>query len=62
MSRMHKSQAAGGGAVYGLGFIGALVYFIQHAHNFWAFLGGFFEALVWPALVVYHLLGFLNIT
>jgi hypothetical protein len=28
-------QNPGGGAVYGLGFIGALVYFIQHAATFW---------------------------
>lgn len=44
------------GAVYGLGFIGALVYFIQHATTFWLGVLGFFKALVWPALVVYKVL------
>ena len=29
-----KGGAAGGGAVYGLGFIGALIYFIGHATSF----------------------------
>jgi hypothetical protein len=29
-------RGSGGGAVYGLGFIGALVYYGQHAAGFWA--------------------------
>lgn len=49
----------GGGAVYGLGLIGALVYYIQHAHGFWAVVLGILKALVWPAFVVYDLLGHL---
>jgi hypothetical protein len=44
------------GIVYGLGFIGAVIYFFQHAHGFWNFVLGFLEALVWPAIVVYHAL------
>jgi hypothetical protein len=53
-----KSHAsgAGGGAVYGLGLIGALVYFLQHATNFGEGVLGFLKALVWPALLVYQLL------
>jgi hypothetical protein len=43
-------------AVYGLGFIGALVYFIQHAPSFWAGLLGVGESLIWPALLVYKVL------
>ncbi len=46
----------GGEAVYGLGLIGALVYFIGHAQSFWGGLLGFLEALVWPAILVYKLL------
>ena len=49
------------GAVYGLGFIGALVYFIGHAGNFWEGVLGILKAMVWPAFVVYKLLGFLKI-
>ena len=43
-----------GGAVYGLGFIGALIFFIGHATTFWAGVLGFFQALVWPAFLVYE--------
>jgi len=47
------------GAVYGLGFIGAAVYYIGHADTFWVGVLGFLKALVWPAMIVYHLLEFL---
>jgi hypothetical protein len=43
-------------AVYGLGLIGALVYYWQHAAGFWAHLWAVAEAVVWPAFVVYDLL------
>ncbi len=46
--------------VYGLGLIGALVYFIQHADSFAAGVLGFLKAIVWPAMVVYKLLEFLK--
>ena len=46
------------GAVYGLGFIGAAVYFIGHAASFWDGVLGFLKALVWPAMLVYKLLDF----
>ena len=46
-----------GGAVYGLGFIGAAVYYIQHATGFWMGVLGILKAIVWPAILVYHLLG-----
>lgn len=46
----------GGDAVYGLGLIGALVYYIQHAHGFWGVILGILKALVWPAFLIYHLL------
>lgn len=53
----HSSAAGGGGgAVYGLGFVGALIYFIQHADTFWQGVLGLFQAMVWPAYVVYKLL------
>ncbi|MBN1171529.1 MAG: hypothetical protein JXA67_05095 [Micromonosporaceae bacterium] len=49
----------GGNIVYGLGLIGALVYYIQQADGFWVGVLGILKALVWPAFVVYHLLKFL---
>lgn len=44
------------GILYGLGFVGALIYFLQHADGFWNFVLGFLEAIVWPAIVIYHAL------
>jgi hypothetical protein len=46
----------GGGAVYGLGFVGALIFFIGNATTFWGGVLGFFQALVWPAFLVYEAL------
>lgn len=54
-----KCNGASGGA-YGLGFIGAAVYYIQHAESFGMGLLGLLKALVWPAFLVYRLLDFLN--
>jgi hypothetical protein len=48
-----------GGAVYGLGFIGAAVYFIANATGFWTGVLGILKAAVWPALVVHGLLNLL---
>jgi hypothetical protein len=47
-------------AVYGLGFIGAVVYYLQHATTFWVGVLGFFKALIWPAMLIYKLLEFLK--
>jgi hypothetical protein len=47
-------------AIYGLGFIGALIYFLQGATSFWIGVIGFLKALVWPAFLVYYLLDFLK--
>lgn len=41
-------------AVYGLGFIGALVYFLQHATTAGMVLLGIFKAVFWPAFLVYR--------
>jgi hypothetical protein len=37
-------------------FIGAFVYFAQGAHNFLDYVNAFFVALVWPGVVVFHVL------
>lgn len=47
------------GAVYGLGFIGAAVWFISQATSFWLGIFGFLKALIWPALLVYEAFKFL---
>lgn len=48
-------------AIYGLAFLGALVYFIQHAVGFWGGVLGFFKAIFWPAMVLYKVLELLKL-
>lgn len=48
------SSTAPASAVYGLGFIGAAVYFISVATGFWVGVLGFLKAIVWPAFLVYE--------
>jgi hypothetical protein len=54
---IYKSTGSG---IYGLAFIGALVYYIQHAATFWMGVIGFFKALFWPAFLIYDLFEFLK--
>lgn len=53
MSRNMNSSAPQS-AFYGLGFVGAAIYFISHATGFWMGVGGFLKAIVWPAIMVYE--------
>jgi hypothetical protein len=55
-------QVHGGssGAVYGLGLIGAAVYYITRATTPRDKMVGFLKALVWPAFMVYELFQFLH--
>ncbi len=48
------------GAVYGLGLVGALIYFVQSANSFGDGVLGVLKALVWPAVTIYKLLTFLG--
>jgi hypothetical protein len=50
----------GSQAVYGLGLIGAWVYYIGHATTFWIGVLGFLKGIVWPAMLVYEALKYLN--
>lgn len=56
----YQRSGGGGDAVYGLGLIGALVFYIQQAQGFWPVIKAILKALVWPAFVVYDLLKFLQ--
>lgn len=59
---MNKNCYGGAGqAVYGLGFIGAAIYYIQHAATFWAGVIGVLKALVWPAFLVYKSLAYFGL-
>jgi len=61
----HKSKVvyrSGGAseAVYGLGLIGAWVYYIGHATTFWIGVLGFLKGIIWPAMLVYEWLKYFN--
>jgi hypothetical protein len=56
----HTAGAGASGGIYGLGFIGAAVYFIGHAASFGAGVVGFLKALVWPAFLVHALFEFIS--
>ena len=51
----------GGGAVYGIGLVGALIYFIHTATSFWDGVVGVLQALVWPAYFVYYIFNYLKL-
>lgn len=57
-----KAYMRGGGseAVYGLGLIGAWVYYFGHATTLWMGVLGFLKGIVWPGLMVYELLKYLH--
>ena len=57
-SEIHQNGPAG--AVYGMGLIGAAIYFISHATTFWIGVLGFLKALIWPVLLVYKMFAYLG--
>lgn len=50
--RIHDQ--APNGAVYGMGFIGAAIYYISTATGFWMGVLGFIKAIFWPGFLVYE--------
>lgn len=54
--RKYGSGACGGGAVYGMGVIGALFYYWESASTFWLFALGLFKSVFWPAFLVFEAL------
>jgi len=53
-------QGGSTGTVYGLGTIGACIYYIRRASTFRERVLGFLKGLAWPAFLVYDLLEFLH--
>lgn len=51
-----NANQAPAGLIYGLGFLGAIVYYIQAADGFWSGVLGVLKAFVWPAFLVYEAL------
>ncbi len=60
MSNNSNTGAAGGGALYGLGVLGAWVWFWQQADGFWEYVLAILEGLFWPAFMVYQVFAALN--
>jgi hypothetical protein len=52
--RVDHAGAGSGNAVYGLGMIGAAVYFCRQADSVNDYLLAVLKALVWPAFLVYR--------
>lgn len=51
---------AGSGAIYGLGVLGALVYFFQHAITLQDGIMGIIKAIFWPGVILYKVLELLK--
>ena len=46
--------AAGSGAIYGLGILGAWFWFWQQADGFWEHVYAIFQGVFWPAYMVFQ--------
>lgn len=56
-NKSRNACASGAGCIYGLGVIGAAFYYIPLATGFWGVVLAILKAIVWPAFLVYKLLG-----
>jgi hypothetical protein len=54
------TQRGASEAVYGLGLIGAWIFYIGHATTFWLGVLGFLKGIVWPAMLVYEALKYMH--
>ena len=50
----NTGATASGGAIYGLGIFGALVYYWQQADAFWEYVLALLQGVLWPAFLVYE--------
>jgi hypothetical protein len=53
-------KGAANAPVYGLGLIGAWIYYLSHASTFWMGVLGILKGIVWPAMLVYGLMQYLG--
>ena len=58
--KKYRGGGGSGSAIYGLGVIGAFVYFYPTIHNFTEGIVAVIKSLGWPALIVYRVLGLLK--
>ena len=55
MMAMGRGGGPAGFAMF-VAWFGALVYFVNQAQGFWEVVLAFLQSLVWPAILVYHVL------
>lgn len=60
VNKNNYSGHGGGNAIYGLGVIGALFYFLQNVSGFEAVMWGIGKAVFWPAILMFKLLTYLQ--
>ena len=53
-------HTAASAPVYGMGLIGAWVYYVQHAKTIWMGLLGILKGIFWPGFLVYEALKYLG--
>lgn len=53
----HRNWKKESGGIYFLGFIGALIYYLQTSTGLGNVLLGILKAIVWPAFLIHKLLG-----
>jgi hypothetical protein len=51
-----NNKATTGGGIYFLGFVGAAIYYVSTATDFWMGALGVLKAIVWPAFLVFSAL------
>jgi hypothetical protein len=56
-----NSCVSNSNCIYGIGLVGAIIYYISTATSFWIGVLGILKALVWPAFIVYEALKFFAI-
>lgn len=60
-SKCRCHHGASSNAIYGLGIIGALFYFLQSATTFGAILIGIGKSIFWPAVLLFKVLTLLQL-
>jgi len=56
-----KCCNSGSGAIYGLGVVGAAVYYLQHVTTLLAGAVGLVKAVFWPGVILYKVMGLLRL-
>jgi hypothetical protein len=59
-SKRRRKNMGDGGAIYGMGLIGAVIYFIQHSTTFAEGAIGVLKAIFWPGVLIYKALEYLK--